>query len=309
MVSLMSRYKPFSYPVKAFGVNIKEFAANPNNADNTDNINAAILEAISSGRKVIGTPGVFRTVGSVNLGTAATPAAVWFEGSPGFIIDHRPVNDALGFRVSGRIAQRYVDVGAQVEKGTLLASLDPVDQQNQLRAAQGELAKVQAQLIKAQANARRQQQLFDRGVGAQAQLDAAMTDLSTTKASVDQAQASVSQTFGVWGISDGPIVEMPLLGTANSRDAVGRVINLAFNPFGDHSDTVKTLGTVDLVGGAIDQRATLLPLTDVLKPLPDYYSALRYLTARKRADFVLEGKNGDAKPQQHHCEEATTHAV
>lgn len=117
------------------------------------------------------------------------------------------------------------------------------------------------------------------------------------------------QTFGVWGISDGPIVEMPLLGTANSRDAVGRVINLAFNPFGDHSDTVKTLGTVDLVGGVIDQRATLLPLTDVLKPLPDYYSALRYLTARKRADFVLEGKKGDAKPQQHHCEEATTHAV
>ncbi|MBK5415528.1 hypothetical protein [Pseudomonas sp. TH31] len=55
--------------------------------------------------------------------------------------------------------------------------------------------------------------------------------------------------------------------------------------------------------------ATLLPLTDVLKPLPDYYSTLRYLTVRKRADFVLEGRKGDAKPQQHHCEEATTHAV
>ncbi|WP_166358356.1 efflux RND transporter periplasmic adaptor subunit [Pseudomonas akapageensis] len=99
----------------------------------------------------------------------------------------------LGFRVSGRIAQRYVDVGSEVEKGTLLASLDPIDQQNQLRAAQGDLAKVQAQLINAQANARRQQQLFDRGVGAQAQLDAARTDLSTTKASVDQAQAAVDQ--------------------------------------------------------------------------------------------------------------------
>lgn len=55
--------------------------------------------------------------------------------------------------------------------------------------------------------------------------------------------------------------------------------------------------------------ATLLPLTDALKPLPDYYSALRYLTARKRAEFVREGKKGDAKPQQHHCEEATTHAA
>jgi multidrug efflux pump subunit AcrA (membrane-fusion protein) len=36
-----------------------------------------------------------------------------------------------------------------------------------LRSAQGDLARVQAQLINAQANARRQQELFNRGVGAQ----------------------------------------------------------------------------------------------------------------------------------------------
>ncbi len=83
----------------------------------------------------------------------------------------------LGFRVSGRIARRYVDVGSEVAQGALLASLDPTDQQNQLRAAEGDLARVQAQWINAQANARRQQELFDRGVGAQAQLDVAQTDL------------------------------------------------------------------------------------------------------------------------------------
>jgi len=99
----------------------------------------------------------------------------------------------VGFRVPGRIASRAVDVGAEVEKGDLLASLDPTDQQNQLRSAQGNLASVQAQLINAQASARRQQALFDRGVGSQAQLDAAQTDLKTTQASLDQAQAAVSQ--------------------------------------------------------------------------------------------------------------------
>lgn len=36
----------------------------------------------------------------------------------------------LGFRVPGRIARRAVDVGAEVEKGALLAVLDPTDQQN-----------------------------------------------------------------------------------------------------------------------------------------------------------------------------------
>ena len=99
----------------------------------------------------------------------------------------------VGFRVPGRIASRNVDVGAEVQKGALLATLDPTDQQNQLRSAQGDLARIQAQLINAQANARRQQELFNRGVGAQAQLDIAQTDLKTTQASLDQARAAVDQ--------------------------------------------------------------------------------------------------------------------
>ncbi|EJZ55952.1 MULTISPECIES: efflux RND transporter periplasmic adaptor subunit [Pseudomonas] len=107
-----------------------------------------------------------------------------------------------GFRVGGRIASRNVDVGAEVDKGTLLATLDPTDQQNQLRSAQGDLAKVQAQLINAQANARRQQALFDRGVGAQAQLDIATTDLKTTQASLDQARAAVNQSKDQLGYTE-----------------------------------------------------------------------------------------------------------
>ncbi|WP_440073795.1 efflux RND transporter periplasmic adaptor subunit [Pseudomonas fragariae (ex Marin et al. 2024)] len=63
----------------------------------------------------------------------------------------------LGFRVAGRIARRDVDVGAEVKKGDLLATLDPTDQQNTVRARQGDLANVQAQLINAQAKAAAQQ--------------------------------------------------------------------------------------------------------------------------------------------------------
>ena len=107
-----------------------------------------------------------------------------------------------GFRVGGRIASRNVDVGTEVEQGTLLATLDPSDQQNQLRSAQGDLAKIEAQLINAQANARRQQALFDRGVGAQAQLDEATTNLKTTQASLDQARAAVNQSKDQLGYTE-----------------------------------------------------------------------------------------------------------
>jgi RND family efflux transporter MFP subunit len=108
----------------------------------------------------------------------------------------------LGFRVGGRIARRWVDVGSEVKSGDILASLDPADQRNQLRAAQGDLAKVQAQWINAQADARRQQQLFDRGVGAQAQLDEATTNLKTTSAALEQARAAVSQARDQLGYSE-----------------------------------------------------------------------------------------------------------
>ncbi|KQQ53930.1 RND transporter [Pseudomonas sp. Leaf127] len=99
----------------------------------------------------------------------------------------------LGFRVPGRIARRAVDVGDEVSQGQLLATLDPTDQQNTLRSREGDQAQVEAQWINAQANARRQQTLFDRGVGAQAQLDIALTDLKTTRSSLDQARAAVAQ--------------------------------------------------------------------------------------------------------------------
>ncbi|HEX8593802.1 MAG TPA: efflux RND transporter periplasmic adaptor subunit [Pseudomonas sp.] len=108
----------------------------------------------------------------------------------------------LGFRVGGRIARRNVDVGAEVEKGALLATLDPTDQQNAVRARQGDLARIEAQWINTQANARRQQELFDRGVGAQAQLDIALTDLKTTGSSLAQARAALSQAQDQLGYSE-----------------------------------------------------------------------------------------------------------
>ena len=108
----------------------------------------------------------------------------------------------LGFRVGGRIARRWVDVGATVQPGDVLASLDPTDQRNQLRAAEGDLARVEAQWINAQANARRQQQLYDRGVGAKAQLDIAQTDLKTTGATLEQARATLQQARDQLGYAE-----------------------------------------------------------------------------------------------------------
>ena len=112
--------------------------------------------------------------------------------------------------------------------------------------------------------------------------------------------ADFGKRFGLWGVGAGPIVELPLLGTSNSRDATGKVLSFLVSPLGD-SDTVQTLGTISLVGGTVDTRASLLPLTDSLQKLPDYYSALRNVVAQNRAAFVLEGKEGATSPASEGC--------
>jgi RND family efflux transporter MFP subunit len=103
------------------------------------------------------------------------------------------VQSTLGFRVGGRVARRLVDAGAEVKAGTTLATLDPTDQQNALRASESDQARSEAQWINAQANARRQQQLFDRGVGAKANLEQAQTELSNARSNREQAEAATRQ--------------------------------------------------------------------------------------------------------------------
>lgn len=109
---------------------------------------------------------------------------------------------------------------------------------------------------------------------------------------IERHKSDFGQTFGVWNIANGPIVELPLLGTANLRDATGKVLSFVIDPLGSNSDTVQALGTVNTVGGIVDGRAELLLASDRLRQQPDYYVALRDTVASKRARLVLEGKAG-----------------
>ena len=126
----------------------------------------------------------------------------------------------------------------------------------------------------------------------------------SSMAGIPRHDSDFGQTFGVWGIGNGPIVELPLLGTSNSRDAAGRVLGFVVDPFGSNSDTVETLSTISTVGGIVDGRAEALPLTDSLQKLPDYYSALRNVVAEHRAAYVADGKQGSPENTTPKCKGA-----
>jgi RND family efflux transporter MFP subunit len=98
---------------------------------------------------------------------------------------------ALGFRISGRMIERSVNVGDRVKPGQVLARLDPQDERNGLRSAEANLSAAQGQLTQARNNFERQRRLQQRGVISRAEFDSAQEALQTAQARVDDAEAQV----------------------------------------------------------------------------------------------------------------------
>ena len=69
------------------------------------------------------------------------------------------IESTLGFRVSGKIVQRSVDVGAVVTPGQLIAQLDPADYRLAVDNARAALASAEADHVRAKADHERYQAL------------------------------------------------------------------------------------------------------------------------------------------------------
>jgi phospholipid-binding lipoprotein MlaA len=108
--------------------------------------------------------------------------------------------------------------------------------------------------------------------------------------------ADFGQTFGVWGIGSGPTVQLPLFGSSNLRDSVGKVADLLANPMNFvPGGAVATIEAASGGAGLVDGRAGLLSTTDPLEHASlDYYAVLRSIAAQRRAALVAEGKAADA---------------
>ena len=68
---------------------------------------------------------------------------------------------SLGFRITGRMIERTVNVGEQVKAGQLLGRLEPLNEMNALRAAKANLAAAQGKLTQARNHFDRQETLLD----------------------------------------------------------------------------------------------------------------------------------------------------
>ncbi|WP_430681758.1 efflux RND transporter periplasmic adaptor subunit [Mesorhizobium australafricanum] len=107
------------------------------------------------------------------------------------VIAARTLNN-LSFRVGGRVAERMVDVGQHVRQGTVLARIDPQEQESDLRSAQADLDAAQAQLTQAAATYQRQKTLLSQGFTTRRDFDTANQTLKVAQGSVDAAQSALA---------------------------------------------------------------------------------------------------------------------
>lgn len=103
------------------------------------------------------------------------------------------IETAYGFRVGGKIARREVSVGDRVERGQVLARLDPTDAAPALAAAEASLAGARTDARLAEADLARQRELREQNFISQASLDRAIAAREAAVARVDAAAAQLRQ--------------------------------------------------------------------------------------------------------------------
>jgi RND family efflux transporter MFP subunit len=96
-------------------------------------------------------------------------------------------------RTSGYVKQWYVDIGAHVKQGQLLAVIETPELDHQLAQARADLKNAQANLQISEITAKRWQNLLKTNAVSQQETDQAVSDLSSKQALVDSNKANVDR--------------------------------------------------------------------------------------------------------------------
>lgn len=146
----------------------------------------------------------------------------------------------VGSQVSGTIQKRYVDYDSKVQKGQVIAELDPslfLAQVEQARGnhqnSQATLQKARVTLADAKRTLERNKQLIAQGIVAQSDFDAAQTAYDAALAGISAAEAGVMQTRGSLMLAEtnlkNSVIRSPVDGVVISRSVdVGQTVAASF---------------------------------------------------------------------------------
>jgi RND family efflux transporter MFP subunit len=160
-------------------------------------------------------------VPTVNVARPASSAASQEIVLPG---NTEPFNDTpIYARTNGYLKSWYVDIGAHVAQGQLLAEIDTPEIDQQLEQARADLKNAQANEQLAQITATRWQNLLKTNSVSKQETDQAVQDLSARQASVDSMTANVHRLEELQSFEK---VYAPFAGVITARNTdIGALIN------------------------------------------------------------------------------------
>ena len=91
----------------------------------------------------------------------------------------------LSFQVAGQVASVKVDIGDRVEKGQVLAALDPEPYQLEVDAITAELVKARDQVAESKSQYERHKRIYEQGAGAKSYLDVAEYSYKAAQSAVN----------------------------------------------------------------------------------------------------------------------------
>jgi len=147
-------------------------------------VSLACLVSLSACKPPDNRPEPVRAVKLIQIQATDVHAGVEFAGEVRARVESR-----LGFRVSGKLVARHVELGQRVKAGQVLANMDPRDYELAADAARAQVRAAQTQLELAQADFKRYRELKDQSFISGAELERRETTLKAAQAQWDQAQA------------------------------------------------------------------------------------------------------------------------
>jgi phospholipid-binding lipoprotein MlaA len=117
-----------------------------------------------------------------------------------------------------------------------------------------------------------------------------------TDAGLPRHNEDFGQTFGVWGVGEGPYLVLPILGPSTLRDGIGTAADTFGDPvtIGIDKANVSGLSMIRIGVQGLDARARNLQMVDQLRRESlDYYATLRSAYRQNRRSEVLNGAAPD----------------
>lgn len=167
-----------------------------------------------------------RTASVVAVGNGGASASVL--DATGYVVARRTAT--VSAKITGKVREVLIEEGQRVEEGQVLATLDPIDanaQRNlsasQLSAARSHVGSVQAQLLQAEADARRLSQLVAQQLVSRSQYDQAIAQRDSLRAELATSQRNAQVAGDQLAISDlgvdNTIVRAPFAGIITAKAA------------------------------------------------------------------------------------------